>query len=66
MKKPRGKANGNGPPTVTDRQIVQALRVKIERWRYQRNSQRQQKHVAIKARARSSHRPHEIKTAEGW
>ena len=28
MKKPRGKANGNGSPTVNDRQIVQALRAK--------------------------------------
>ena len=28
MKKTRGKANGNGSPTVTDRQIVQALRAK--------------------------------------
>jgi hypothetical protein len=28
MKKARGKANGNGSPTVTDRQIVQALRAK--------------------------------------
>lgn len=28
MKKPRRKANGNGSPTVTDRQVVEALRAK--------------------------------------